>query len=121
MKKILIAEDDPFVSNAYRVKLTKEGFETKMVKDGNELLKQLENYIPDLVILDLVMPNKDGFETLKELKKNQTWKNIPIIIASNLGQNEDIEQGMRLGANDYIVKTELSLKDLITKIKTLAK
>ncbi len=121
MSKILIAEDDKFLSSAYRVKLAKEGFEVKIAENGTDLLEQLKTYTPDLIILDLVMPNKDGFEVLKEIKANDKWKMIPVIIASNLGQKDDIDQGLALGANDYIVKTDLSLSGLIAKIKTYLK
>lgn len=119
MKKIVVAEDDQFISNAYRVKLTKVGYEVKMVTDGQELLDLLKTYTPDLIILDILMPTKDGFETLKELKASEKWKNIPVIIASNLGQKNDIDQGLALGAKDYIVKSDLSLEDLVAKIKSL--
>ena len=121
MSKILIAEDAKFLSSAYRVKLAKEGFEVKIAENGTDLLEQLKTYTPDLIILDLVMPNKDGFEVLKEIKANDKWKMIPVIIASNLGQKDDIDQGLALGANDYIVKTDLSLSGLIAKIKTYLK
>lgn len=119
MKKIIVAEDDQFLSNAYRVKLTKEGYEVKMTADGEELIQSLSLDIPDLIILDLLMPKKDGFESLKEIKANEKWKNIPVIIASNLGQTSDIDQGMKMGAADYIIKSDLSLEDLIKKIKAL--
>jgi len=119
MKKITISEDDQFLSNAYRVKLTKEGYEVKMTADGEELMESLKTFKPDLIILDLLMPKKDGFEALKEIKASSENKNIPIIIASNLGQTNDIDQGMKLGANDYIVKSDLSLEDLVKKIKKL--
>ncbi len=121
MNKVLIAEDDKFLSSAYRVKLAKEGFDVKVVVNGNELLTELSTFAPDLIILDLVMPSKDGFETLKEIKANDKWKGIPVIIASNLGQKDDIDQGLALGANDYIVKTDLSLNGIIAKIKTYLK
>lgn len=119
--KILIAEDDNYLVNAYRVKLTKAGYEIKIALDGNEALMALESFAPDLIVLDLVMPKKDGFATLEEIKKNDKWKNIPIIIASNLGQKEDIDRGMKLGATDFIVKSEMSLNDLIAKINKIAK
>src|SRR3990170_7776175 len=121
MKKITIAEDDQFLSNAYRVKLTKEGYEVRITADGEELIASLNKEIPDLIILDLLMPKKDGFEALKDIKANDKWKNIPVIIASNLGQTNDIDQGMKMGANDYIVKSDLSLEDLVQKIKDLIK
>lgn len=119
--KILIAEDDNYLVNAYRVKLTKAGYEIKIALDGNEALMALESFTPDLIVLDLVMPKKDGFATLEEIKKNDKWKNIPVIIASNLGQKEDIDRGMKLGATDFIVKSEMSLNDLIAKINKIAK
>ncbi len=120
-KKITIAEDDQFLSNAYRVKLTKEGYNVKMVADGQELIDSLKTDKPDLIILDLLMPKKDGFEALKEIKANPNLKNVPVIIASNLGQTNDIDQGMKLGASDYIVKSDLSLEDLVKKIKDFIK
>lgn len=119
MQKILIAEDDKYLANAYRVKLTKAGFDVKIALDGQEAIDMLANFAPDIIILDVVMPKKDGFATLEELKKNSQWKLIPVIIASNLGQKEDIERGLSLGANDFIVKSELSLNNLIEKIKTM--
>lgn len=119
MKKILVVEDDKYLSNAYRVKLSKKGFEIRLAFDGNEAIEQLQTFLPDLILLDLVMPRKDGFSTLAELKQNETWKKIPVIITSNLGQSEDIEKGKKLGANDFFVKSELSLNDLINKINQL--
>ena len=119
MKKILIVEDDNFLANAYRVKLTKAGFEIKNAFDGYEALSLLQTYIPDLILLDIVMPKKDGFSTLEEIKKNETLKNIPVILASNLGQKEDMDRGMRLGALDFFVKTDFSLNNLIEKINNI--
>lgn len=120
-KKIIVAEDDQFLSNAYRVKLTKEGFDVKMVADGQELIDLLKTFKPNLIILDLLMPKKDGFETLKEIKADPNLADIPIIIASNLGQTNDIDLGLKLGAQDYIVKSDLSLEDLVKKIKEYVK
>ena len=120
-KKIIVAEDDQFLSNAYRVKLTKEGYDVKMVADGIELIDLLKTDKPNLIILDLLMPKKDGFEALKEIKADPNLKDIPIIIASNLGQSNDINMGLKLGAQDYIVKSDLSLEDLVKKIKEFIK
>ncbi|MBI4079048.1 MAG: response regulator [Candidatus Levybacteria bacterium] len=119
MLKILVAEDDKYLGNAYRVKLAKAGFDVKIALDGQEALGSLKTFTPDLIILDVVMPKKDGFATLEELKKNPQWEHIPVIIASNLGQKEDLERGLTLGANDFIVKSELSLNNLIEKVKAL--
>lgn len=119
MKKILIAEDDSFLANAYRAKLTKAGYEIKIARDGNEALEALATYAPDMVILDLVMPSRDGFSVLSELKKSPKWKGIPTLVASNLGQKEDVDRARGLGADDYIVKTDLSMNKLIEKIKSM--
>jgi two-component system, OmpR family, alkaline phosphatase synthesis response regulator PhoP len=119
MKKIFIAEDDNFLANAYRLKLTKAGFDVKIMRDGQELIDLLKTDIPDLIILDIIMPVKDGFITLQELKANKSWSTIPVIIASNLGQKEDVDKAMQLGANDFIVKSDLSLVAIMQKINLL--
>ena len=116
MKKILIAEDDKYLMNAYRVKLAKAGFDIKLAVDGDEVLAALPDFKPDLILLDLVMPKKDGFAVLEEMKKNASWQKIPVIVASNLGQKEDVDRGMALGAKDYIVKSDTSIDDVIAKI-----
>ncbi|MBI2049376.1 response regulator [Candidatus Roizmanbacteria bacterium] len=119
MKKILVVEDDNFLANAYRVKLNKAGFEVKNAYDGIEALSVLRTYIPDLILLDIVMPKKDGFATLEEIKKQDQLKNIPVILASNLGQKEDMDRGLKLGAIEFFVKTEFSLNNLIEKINKI--
>ena len=78
MAKVLIIEDDTFLANAYRVKLTKAGFEIKIATDGQEGIDMLSTFAPDAILLDLVMPKKDGFATLAELKTNENWKHIPV-------------------------------------------
>lgn len=119
MKKILIVEDDKFLANAYRVKLNKAGFDVKITSDGEEAIAILSSFLPDLILLDIVMPKKDGFAMLKELKGNSFWSSIPVILASNLGQKEDMEKGKQLGAADFIIKSDLSLNDLIERINSI--
>ena len=119
--KILIAEDDQFILKAMTTKLTKEGYEVKIAVDGVQLMDLLKSYIPDLIILDLLMPKKDGFEVVKEVKADPKLKNIPILIASNLGQSSDIQQVLNLGATDYIIKSEFTLESLVQKIKNILK
>lgn len=119
MKKILIVEDDKYLANAHRVKLTKSGFATMIAYDGEEAVKTCSAFNPDLIILDLIMPNKDGFTVLAELKKNPALKDIPVIVTSNLSQKEDINRALSLGATDYIVKSNIDLNDLLTKINKL--
>jgi two-component system phosphate regulon response regulator PhoB/two-component system alkaline phosphatase synthesis response regulator PhoP len=117
MKKILIVEDDNFLSNAYRVKLTKAGYKIVLASDGQQAINTLESFIPDLILLDLVMPRMDGFAVLEKLKANELSAKIPVIVTSNLGQKEDIDRAINLGANSYVVKSDLSLDDLVKKIK----
>jgi two-component system, OmpR family, alkaline phosphatase synthesis response regulator PhoP len=119
MKKILIAEDDTFLANAYRVKLTKAGFEVKIVNDGQEAEDIIREFMPDLMILDLIMPVKDGFTTLKELRQDPAFANLPIVVASNLGQKEDIEKATGLGATDFLVKSAVKLEEVVQKINAI--
>lgn len=116
--KILIAEDDVFISRAYKDGLEQAGFEVVIAVDGIETLDKIRTEKPHLVLLDLIMPNKNGFEVLEEIKKDDTFKkHVPIVILSNLGQESDVEKGKELGAIDYLVKADLSMKQVIEKIK----
>ena len=117
MNKILVAEDDKFLAGAYKLKLTHEGFAVEIVKDGQELLRVLPRFQPDLIILDLIMPRKDGFAVLQELQKNPSYNTIPVIVASNLGQQEDIDRAMQFGVKDFFVKSDLSMDELVAKIR----
>lgn len=118
MKKILVAEKDTILADTYRVKLTKAGFEVHIVGDGQEAINSLATSVPDLIILDLLMPVKDGYTTLQEVKQNPEWAKIPVIVASNLGQKEDLDKTMQLGASDFVVKSD-SLDILIQKVNTI--
>lgn len=118
MTKILIAEDDRFLGMAYRAKFTKSGFEVQIAADGEEALEMLKTFTPDAMLLDLVMPRKDGFTTLAEIRKQEKFKHIPIIVASNLGQKEDVDKATALGANGYIIKSDMALEAIIEKVNT---
>jgi DNA-binding response OmpR family regulator len=119
--KILIAEDDKFLGRIYEVKLNKEGYEIVRAVDGEEAVAKAISEKPGLILLDLVMPKKDGFTVLAELKANPEVQNIPVIILSNLGQESDKKKGIELGAEDYLVKANLSIEDMMTKIRSYAK
>lgn len=116
MKKILVAEDDLFLANAYKAKLTKEGFELEIAADGEETMSKIASFQPDALLLDLMMPKKDGFSVLEDLRKDPRWKDLPIIVATNLGQKEDIDRAMSLGATGYVVKSNLTLSALVDQI-----
>lgn len=116
MAKILVVEDDKFLITAYQVKLSKSGFEVQIARDGVEALEILKTYHPDIILLDVVMPRKDGFATIAEIKQDPAIKDIPVIIASNLGQKEDLDKAMGLGAAAFIIKSKLSMEALVAKV-----
>jgi len=121
MTKILVAEDDRFIASAYKMKLVKEQFDVELAFDGEEAITKARSFSPDIILLDLIMPKKDGFETLKELKSDPKLKDIPVIVSSNLGQKEDKDKALALGALDYFVKSDISLADLLAIIKKSVK
>jgi DNA-binding response OmpR family regulator len=116
---ILIAEDEGAYAKILKVTLEKEGFAVVVAINGEELLKIARARKSELVILDLIMPVKNGFEVLSEMKKDEKLKHIKIIALSNLGQWEDIEKAKKLGADDYIVKSDEAFYTVISKIKML--
>ncbi len=115
--KILIIEDDKFLLKLYGDKLKREGFQVLVSVTGEEGVNKISTEKPDLVILDLILPGKNGFEILYEIKNNPKTRKIPVIILSNLGQESDIQKGKELGAADYIVKTDFLINDLAGVVK----
>ncbi len=116
-KKILIIEDDVFLVKAYQVKFKKEGIEADVASDGKEALAYLEQDPPAAVLLDLMLPGISGFTVLEEIRKNERWKKVPVIILSNLGQPQDIERGKELGVLDYIVKANVKINEIVEKVR----
>ncbi len=116
-KKILLVEDDPFLSFLLKNRLQKEQFEILLAKDGEEAINILKSEKPDLILLDIILPKKSGFEVMEEIRQNPEIENVSIIIISNLGQPEDVTRGQELGAIEYFVKAKTSIDDLILKIK----
>jgi DNA-binding response OmpR family regulator len=116
-QKILMIDEDPFLRKIYRNKFLKSGFEFIEATNGVEGLSKVLSEKPDLILLDIILPRKNGFDVLIELKKNPATKDIPVIILSNLGQETDIKRGLSLGAQDYLVKTETSFLEVVSKVK----
>ncbi len=116
-KKILFVEDEMRLQKIYRDFFKKRGFELVPAYDGATALKLAEEEYPDLIMLDLILPKKDGFEVLRELKSNPRLSAIPIIIITNLEGPEHVERALSLGARTYLVKANYSLKEIIEKIK----
>lgn len=119
MAKVLVAEDDKFLSKAYAAKLKKTGFEVIVAMNGIEAVQKAKSDKPDIILLDLVMPKKDGFEALSDIKKDPTTKGIPVVILSNLGQEEDVKKGKELGAVDYLVKSNIAIQEVVDKINSV--
>lgn len=115
-KKLMVVDDDRFITKVYSIKLTHEGYDVILAYNGEEALEKAKKDKPGLILLDLIMPRMDGFETLERLKKDPKLKKIPVLVLSNLGQETDIERAMELGAEDYLVKSNISLKYILEKI-----
>lgn len=117
MKKILLIEDDKLFVRIYKNSLKKEGFETTFLENGERAVEQAKMFRPDLIMLDIVMPQKDGFETLQGLKANQDTKDIPVFVLSALESETDVKKIKELGAKKYIFKSSNSLSVVIEEIK----
>jgi DNA-binding response OmpR family regulator len=120
-KKILIIEDDRFLRELIKMKLEKEKYTVIEAVDGEEGERKIKEEKPDLVLLDLILPGIDGFEVLSRIKEDPTLSSIPVIILSNLGQKEEIEKGLKLGAIDFLVKAHFTPGEIIEKIKGILK
>lgn len=115
--KILIAEDEEALSEVIKEEFKTAGFDVKIAKNGEEALDMAKKIRPDAMLLDLIMPKKNGLDVLKELKEDANLKDMPIIILSNLADDENIKKGLSLGAVDYFVKTQHSVYEVIEKVQ----
>ena len=120
-KKILIVEDDKFLRELIAQKLIKEGYDIAEAVDGEKGIKAVGNEKPDLVLLDLILPGIDGFDVLAKMKEDPKMAQVPVIILSNLGQKDDIERGLKMGAVDYMIKAHFTPAEIIEKVKTVLK
>lgn len=120
-KMVLVVEDDVFLSQLLKNRLTREGIEVLLARDGEEAVKTLKSEKPDLILLDLILPKKSGFEVLEQINADPLLQRAPTIIISNLGQDTDVSRGKSLGAIEYFVKAQTSIDDLIEKIKDFLK
>ena len=115
--KILLVEDDPFLGGMYVTKLELEHFQVSLAVDGEAGIEQAKSFHPDLILLDILLPKKDGYTVLKELKQDPTTKDIPVILLTNLGQKQDVVKGLDAGAVDYLIKAHFMPSEVIDKIK----
>ncbi len=119
MSKILVVEDDKFLREMITRKLNKEGYQVSQAVDGKEGLKKIKEIRPDLILLDLIMPGVGGFEVLEKIKDNPELEEIPVVILSNLGQKSEVERGLNLGAEDFLIKAHFTPKEIIKKVKEI--
>lgn len=117
-KRVLLIEDDPFVSKAYAMYIAKSGFTVDMALNVIEARKKMGAHRPDIILLDIIMPGINGFEFLEELKKKSPYKEVPVIMISNLSDESAISRCKRLGAADYLIKSNFFMRDVIEKIET---
>lgn len=118
---LLLVEDDALISEMYERIFSKEGIRTEKAANGEEALKKLESMSPkpDIIILDIILPKMSGIEVLDHLRNNPALKNIPVVVLSNLGSNDDMEDALSRGADMYLIKSKNDLKTIVQKIKRL--
>jgi len=121
MKKILVIEDDKFLRELISQKILKEGYDVAEAVDGEKGVESAKAEKPDLILLDLILPGIDGFEVLARIKSDPEIAGIPVIILSNLGQKDDIEKGMKMGAADYLIKAHFTPGEIIEKVGSIFK
>lgn len=116
-KSIFIVDDDKFLNDMYSVKFREQGFEVYTANDGPSALKKVdEGVVPDIFLVDVVMPEMDGFELVENLKQRPISAKKIIIVLSNLGQKEDVEKGLAVGADGYIVKASATPSEVVSKV-----
>ena len=117
MTKIAIIEDDPVISQMYRMKFEATGFDVETAGDGETGIRMVEKFRPDIILLDLQMPNMNGNDALKEIRKEKSGKDIPVIILTNLGEEEAPDDLKSLNIHSYIVKADLTPSQVVAKVK----
>lgn len=115
--QVLIVEDEEVLAKVFQEKLEKSGYDVKLAGDGEAALSMAASSKPDVIVLDLLLPKKNGFEVLEVLKSDETTKMIPVVVVSNLGEDSDIKRALALGAADYYVKSEHPINEIVEKIK----
>ena len=117
--KIMVVEDDKFLAQLLAKKMVGSGAFVLYAYNGEEALRMLEKEIPSLVLLDILLPGIDGFEVLKRMKANEKWKNIPVIVLSNFGSDEQIKTGQQLGVDNYLIKATVTTDEILKEIKNI--
>ena len=119
--KVLIVEDEKMLADMYTTKFSMEGFDANKANDGIAGLAAAKDMQPDIILLDVIMPRLDGFGVLKQLREDSDLKDTPVILLTNLGQDEDIKKGKQLGATDYFVKANHTPAEVVAKVQSVLK
>ena len=117
--KILIVEDDQFLLTMYQTRFEQEGFKVFVAEDGEKGLKTAQKEIPDFILLDILLPKMNGFEVLKELKADKKTKDIKVLLLTNLSQRGEVDEGLKYGAVDYLIKAHFMPTEVVNKVKKL--
>lgn len=117
MNHVLIVEDEEFLVRALKDNLASEGYSVSVATDGEAALDELKKKKPSLILLDLLLPKKNGFDVLKDIRQDPEWQHIPVVILSNLGEDSEIKRALELGANDYFVKSQHPIQEVIEKVR----
>ncbi|MFH0956133.1 MAG: response regulator [Candidatus Falkowbacteria bacterium] len=115
--KILLVEDDSFLLGMYATKFEMENFKVIMAEDGEKALRLVLKEVPDIILLDIILPKVNGIDVLRQLKSNSVTVDIPVILLTNLSQKDEIEQGLKMGAEDYLIKAHFMPSEVVDKIK----
>lgn len=121
MKSILLVEDDKFLIEIYTTKFKQAGFSIWIAEDGEECLRKLKEEMPDILLLDIVLPSLNGWEILRKIREDARLKNIKVVILSNLGEKQEIEKGIKLGAARYLVKAHYTPSEVVEEVKKILK
>jgi len=121
MKKILFIEDEPALQESFKSAFARKGYELMQAMDGDDGLARMRVDKPDMVLLDLILPKKHGFEVLQEMKNDAVLKELPVIVLTNLENSEDVEKALELGATTYLVKANYSLEEIVQKVEEALK
>lgn len=116
---LVVIEDDKYLADIYATKLKLEGFNVEVANDGESGLKAIKRLMPDLILLDILMPGMDGFSVLHAIKTDEAIKDLTVIMLTNLNSPEDVKKGLELGAADYMVKAHFVPADIVTKVKSI--
>lgn len=117
MNHVLVVEDEDFLVRALKDNLISEGYSVSVATDGEQVFEELKKKTPSLILLDLLLPKKNGFDVLKEIRQSPEWQLIPVVILSNLGEDSEIKRALELGANDYFVKSQHPIQEVIEKVR----